>query len=780
MIGSDITKRLIPGLLLTLLLADVAWAQGDEARIPIRVLDGRLVARCRISGPRKAIPVNLFIAYDRLCGLELHNKVVDPLGVEHEDGSFDPIRLEFPGMDIEVDQREHGDEEDMETFTRRFAPQIDEVAVVGTIGAQVLSRYVVVFDLNEGLISLRKPVESATGVLPTGPEAIYLPASMAGDMLWFPVKIADGSTRMMSVGGARADSVIDELFCEEVGAFDGNVGKIELGEFDLSESIAWRPEEYDLVHPGGALATLGSGFLEDFRVELDPVNGWVGITRVNKRPFPMEEREYFAARAERETGLLLSWLERHGATRLGREASQLLLQILLDEGGALDDMRVAIEWVHKTRDPDMRATEAIETVRTLRTGQRDDAAAIAAELGVQEGRSDRYPESVHRLHATLGEIHLAAGEDRRAWEHLMSAAFGLSDAVGLAEKAEVDLMLGEYYERQERLSRAMSRYVQAVITPEAGPRAVAAIERVQDKLGGERFSVALVEKLISGKVRGMTAPTKFEETPDTLPSNRRLLIEHVSNPHFGRKRGENWLALAEGGGMVFEALLTHFPRDRVVMVSYHGDFPQPVATMNACSMLAAESVNGRPAFILDGQPAAPGGLPFFETDGLYDRMRDGIVQMLARPTPYELDGQVAVEEGRVKGVVDVDGDQGVDVRLELILVERSVLYPGLGGAVIHRMLARGHLTSQVGGEILATGSPGRAVAFDVALDDIVARNRAFLEDYEKGGGSSATRLSLEMDPNELGIVAILRSAGGRRVLQSAWFELTPKPAPEDE
>ncbi|MCB9831816.1 MAG: hypothetical protein H6807_05010 [Planctomycetes bacterium] len=771
-------ERLAPQLVLAILLATSAPAQGGEARIPIRVLDGRLVARCRLSGPAKAIPVNLFIAYDRLCGLELHNKVVGPLEVEHEDGTFDPITIEFPGMDVQVEQRDHGDEADMERFTRRFAPQIDEVACVGTIGAKLLSRYVVVFDLAEGMITLREPSPGVAGELPTGPEKFYLPASAAGDMLWFPVTLADGSTRMMAVGGGRVDSVIDELYCEERGAWDGDIGPLLLGTEDLSQSIAWRPEEYDLVHPGGALGTLGSNFLEDFRVEIDASNGWVGFTRLGRRPFPSEERAFFAARSEHAPEPLLAWLGKHGSTRLGREAAELLMRLLLDEGGDLSAMKVAIDWVDKTRDPDLRASEAIDTARVLRTGQRDDAAAYAAELGVASGRTDRYPESVHRLHAMLGEINLAAGEDRKAWEHLLSAAFGLSDAIGLAERAEVDLMLGEYYERQGRLGRAMSRYVQAVITPEAGPRAVAAIERVQDKMGGEPYSVALVEKLISGKVRGMSAPTRFEETPDSARGNHVVLVEHLANPHFGRKDGESWLALAEGGAMVFEALLSHFPRERVVLLSQHGDFPQPVATMTEDALRFAEQVGGKPAFCLDGQPVAPGGLPFFETDKLYEAMRDEIVRRLARTSTYELGGRMTLEDGRVKGVVSVSGDDGSDLRLEVYLVEKAVLYPGLGGAVIHRMLVRGHLTASSAGELLRSGSPARAVAVDLALDDLVARNRRFLEDYEKRGGSSATRLSLEPDPRELAVVAVLRPDHGRAALQSIWFDLSPKAAHE--
>ena len=131
---------------------------------------------------------------------------------------------------------------------------------------------------------------------------------------------------------------------------------------------------------------------------------------------------------------------------------------------------------------------------------------------------------MHRLHVRLGELLLELEDTRGAWEHLMSAAFGLTDAFGSADRAKVNLLLGRVYELKGKHKRAMSRYVQAVISPEFGPQAVPAIEGLQQKMGGEPFSVALVDRMISGKVRSMTAPTKFEADAKT-DTNRCVLIE---------------------------------------------------------------------------------------------------------------------------------------------------------------------------------------------------------------------------------------------------------------
>ena len=116
-------------------LVGAASLPAQEARVPVRVLGGRLVARCQLSSPTNSAPVNLWVSFDKPVGLELHNKVANGLSVEQPDGTTLPITIELPGLDIEVPMREHGDEQAMEDFTKLWAPQMEEVACAGTIGA---------------------------------------------------------------------------------------------------------------------------------------------------------------------------------------------------------------------------------------------------------------------------------------------------------------------------------------------------------------------------------------------------------------------------------------------------------------------------------------------------------------------------------------------------------------------------------------------------------------------------------------------------------------------
>ena len=771
------------------LLSSAAFAQESEAgataKVRAKIVGQRIVVRCQLSSHATTLPAYLFLSYDRLCGVELHNQAANALEIE-KDGRRRPFKVGFPGLEIDIEAREHGDEEYLNDFTKLHAPELEEIGVVGTIGANALIDYHIVFDLQSGFLTI-SDAKAETDQPPTGPEEHYVRAYATSKLVWIPVKLRGTQNRVVGIGGERYDSVIDEVLCEEYEAYGGNVGPVtvESGEksiADLSEIVPWCPEELPFAHEEGALGILGINFLKDFRVEIDRVNGWVGLTRTNESPFPTEERAYFEARATEEIEPLHEWLEQHVDSRLAGQAAEKLLVLHVDGGSSFEELEDAIGWVDKTRPQALRATRALDTMRLLMQARLPKAAVVAGRLGIQAGRLDRYPESVHRLHVRLGEVLLELDRNREAWEHLMSAAFGLNEAVGAADRARVNLLLGEYYERVERYKRAASRYVQAVITPEAGESAIEGLERVQEHLDEGEFSYELVDRLISGKVRNMVAPTKF--APDaTTDTNRCVLVEHVTNPHIGRKRGESWRAFTEGGSMVFQGILTHFPRDRVAMLAYHNGFPRPVGITNELAIRAGERTRQRPAFIVNGRPAMQGALEYFDADKGYSQLRSIVMSGLAAETRHTIELRAELKGGKVLGEARVTGPTSDELQLELVLAEKGVLYPGLGATVVHRMVARAPLTIDIEGvayEPMPTqgedglpGAPEMQVPFERSLAEIEQANRRFLDAYEEEHQLIATRLSVGMDARQLSVVAILRHRHTGMVVQAAQCDVVP-------
>jgi hypothetical protein len=774
--------------LVALLLAPLAGSANAQeerasARVRAKIVGQRIVVRCQLSSHATTMPAYLFLSYDRLCGVELHNQATNALEIE-KDGRRRPFKVEFPGLKIDVEAREHGDEEYLGDFTKLHASELEEIGVLGTIGANALIDYHIVFDLQRGFLTISDPKEESDQP-PEGPEEHYVRAYATSKLVWLPVQIEGEQDRVVGIGGERYDSVVDEILCEELDAPGGAIGPVQVmakgkGIVDLSSIVPWRPEELPYAHEEGALGILGINFLEDFRVEIDRVNGWVGLTRSRESTFPTEERAFFQARATEEIEPLHEWLKQHEDTRLAGEAADQLLLLHVDGGSSPEQVADAIAWVDRTRPPALRATRALDTMRLLMQARMPESAVVAGRLGIQAGRKDRYPDSVHRLHVRLGEVLLELDRNREAWEHLMSAAFGLNEAVGAADRARVNLLLGAYYERIERWKRAASRYVQAVITPEAGEAAIAGLERVQKKLDEGEFSYELVDRLISGKVRNMVAPTKFEADERT-DTHRTALVEHVTNPHLGRKRGENWRAFTEGGAMVFQAIQTHFPRERVVMLAYHNAFPRPVGITNELALRAAQRTRNRPAFLVNGRPVMQGAFDYYEADKGYSELRRIVLRALEGDTPYAIELNAQLQDGKVRGTALVSGPTSDALQVELVLAEKGVLYPGLGATVVHRMVARAALTETLEGEGYepepslgedgVPAAPRMELPFERGLAEIEASNRKFLDAYEEENKSIATRLSVGMDPQQLVVIAILRHRRTGAVVQTAQVDV---------
>lgn len=744
-----------------------------EARLPVKVIGGKLVVRCEISTKFRRLPANLFVDFDRLCGLELHNRAADGLNVDAEGGV--PITMRFPGQNLTVARREHGDEEAFEDFTRLYSAELGETAILGAIGAKVFENYHVVFDLNAGFVFVT-PAREATQTPPPSIAGTTITAlTLVNDLAWFPVRLEDDRVLNLAVGSSRYDSILDRDLAWDLDRPAGDIGPIRVGTVDLAEYLAFRPSELVQVHPDGALGVTGINLLEHFRIEIDRSNRYVRFTETRPAKFPEADLAFFRALAVEAPNALLRYLDEFPGSRLAREAAERLLQLQLEFEADAEEFRTALEWIDKTRIEDLRTTEALEVMKMLVEAQRPEVAIMAGEIGVESGRKDRYPESVHQLHLELGKLLLAQNDDRKAWEHLLSAAFGLPD------DGHVNLELGRFYEREKRYRRAMSRYLQAVITPETGALAVEGLERVQTAMGGERFSVDLIDKLIAGKVHNYTAADRFEETPETQ-TNRVVLAELYTNPHFGRPLPEGWRSFAVGGAMAAEGLLSHFPRSRLAVLSYHIDVPEPNALINPLSMHMARRYGiDRPVYFkINGIRNGPGAARWRQAEEAFTQNRDLVLEELAEGSRYLLSLDVTLEKNldRLHGKVVARGIERDGLAVQIILAERGVLYPGKAKVVVHRNVARAALTGNLDGVPFHPTDGKQEIAFSASLAEIQRANEAFLEEYEARGRGLATRLSTDMDPHQLTIVAVIRETASGEALQAVQMDV-PVPGSEE-
>jgi tetratricopeptide (TPR) repeat protein len=723
---------------------------------------GRLLFECDISTPSRRIPVNLFLDLDTACGLQLHNKATAPLKAETEDGQLVPITLHFPDFRITVPGREHGDEEFLDEFTKYHSAEMGENAVVGTLGAEILKDYHLVFDLPNGYVELTPARARNTAGLPQQEGSVTVAITVVNDLVWLPVVMRDERQRAMALGGSRYDTVIDRDLARAFEAPAGDVGTMQLGPLDLSEFVAFRPEELVQVHPDRAVGIAGINVFEFMRVEIDRVNLWARLTPSKAPDFPEADLDFFRARLTEEAEPLEQFLTERPESRLASEAAELLLWMRVDDGGTDEQVRAAMRWRNDSITADLRATAALDLMKVMAEDGWPEYLILAGEIGVESGRDDRYPEAIHKIHARLGEVFLDQGNSEQAWRHLLSAAFGLP------EDGLINLNLGRFYEQEGRYRRAFSRFVQAAIKPESGPQAIEALQRVQLQLPEEEpFSVDLIERMIEGKVMNFGAAAKYEPDPETA-TNRVVLIEFFTNGNFGDGK-----AGAIAGALANEALMSHFQDGHAAFLSYH--LPnrglEPLVNPYAIEIAGERGVRDAAYHVIDGAAAGPGAGRLREREQVYREVRGLAHKALKQETPWSLDIQdLAVQDGVLTGKVVVDANTMSAVRkrrLCVVLAERGVLYPGLSSTVIHRMVARAALTPSARGVWTKFEDNHFEYEFEQSLDKVAITNEAYLKQAMADGIGQTVLMSTQIDPQQVSVVAYLRDPFSGNIEQAA-------------
>ena len=246
-------------------------ATADAGAIPVKIVGGRLVAHVELSTIHRRIPANLFIEFDNPTGLRLHNGAAGALKTENQAGERIPISVHFPDFVITVESREQGPEDDYAEFTRLYSREINEDAVVGSIGAKILRNYTITFDLAQNQILLEQPIttggDDPDTVQPGAEEEdedgeLKVSITNTDDIVWLPMQLASGKVHAMAVTTTNFDSLLDEEWCDRLGFPAGNIGAVKLAGLNLSNFVAFRPSEITYVHPDGALGVIGLNLLK--------------------------------------------------------------------------------------------------------------------------------------------------------------------------------------------------------------------------------------------------------------------------------------------------------------------------------------------------------------------------------------------------------------------------------------------------------------------------------------------------------------------------------------
>jgi len=780
----------------SLLVPTVVAAQSSESvdrppvlsdeggAIPVRVIDGRLIVACDISGPKLRVPVNLWLDFDGAYGLQLHNRAATPLPAETPAGKPNPLTLHFADFTLEIARRELGPEEDFEEFTKYHSNEIGENALTGALGSHVLKHFDIVFDLPQGKIDLALPGQLANYQSDPTIDEILTPVSLQNDLVWLPVTLkrpsgsdteAKSLSRALAIGTSRYDTCLDRRLCNSLRRPAGNVGPLSCESIDFAPYVAFRPTEVVQVHPDGVAGVMGLNLLEKFRIHVDRQSLLATVRSAGSPDFPDEDLAWFQAWVAEDRDLVLAWLKEHGNTRLGREAAEFLLTLMLDEGAETDELAQAIQWVNDTMPEDLRATRLFDLMEELVNEGETDLGIAAGEIGVKSARKDRYPESNYKLHGRLGEL-LLPKDNREAWRHLLSAAFGLPN------DGMINLNLARVYEANGKTNRAFSRYIQALVKEESSELAMEALVRMDKDLPPEeRMTIESIDRMISGRVRNYSAPKQYEFDP-AKRTNRTSVVEFFTNAYIGNEQRGG----AIGGALGNQGTISHFQKTECVFLSYHLPVPriEPLVTPLGRFMAGWLGIRGPVTQVVDGTLKAPGAGKHRDAEEIYQRTRQAVETRLALTSPLEVDVTGNLDGTQVSGRVTIQGpalDTPEDLTLkpmliQVIVAERGVVFHGSSGVVVHRMVARGLATQgALSGVAFLPDEEGKLeFEFDRSLSDIEAENAAFINELEEGQTKGGTRMGLRIAPNSVEIIVLVRDAATGEVVAARQCDLQRK------
>ena len=217
------------------------------------------------------------------------------------------------------------------------------------------------------------------------------------------------------------------------------------------------------------------------------------------------------------------------------------------------------------------------------------------------------------------------------------------------------------------------------------------------------------------------------------------------------------------------------------MLTYHVDEPEPCALITELSMDTADRYGDtRPVYMkINGTMTGPGAGRARDAEKIYNRNRGTMVLMRPRAcaSDYNLVRQRHDREDRgahtVRGKIVIEGPDSKHegVRIQIVLAERGVLYPGKGKVVVHRMVARGPMTKSLDGVQYKPEKGVMTLAVrTLARGHPEGTNDAWLTKYEKRTNKSATRLSTRIDPRQVSIVAFVREEHSQQVLQAVQID----------
>ena len=473
--------------------AQVAGPTGGTAEA--RVIGDHVLVRVVLSTEKFHKETHLVLDYTDDQPLRIYNCILG--AVEFGEGE-ETIKILADGLRIEVPKEGVQASSECTLFLKnlsgQYSVELKDVDVSAILGGPVLRQFALGMNLAEGQVTFTPAAEADVADAQFWAQSIITGLRTTDDgRVLAPLSIGEKDRSYLAFNTAGYHSYINAALAGGLGYPFGDVPDFHFGAGDqrvpLSGMAALFPADFSqdpdlssdwLVVPGLSLWTA-------FRLEINPVQGYLALEPVANTNFSAADFEFYSAAVGKDREALRSYHQSNPQDRNVAEAAELLFTLGLEQGATVEEQMEAVNYRLTATIERMKADWLTQTIGPLfaaedRDERSDLIVALAEEALEYISRSDD-PALRQDLQLVLGDRYLQAGAAEQAWKHFLAAGFS-----GDPEKESlVRHELGRVYEALGRHRRAYSNYERAASPLLEGPptlkeNARAGMERLKPRL----------------------------------------------------------------------------------------------------------------------------------------------------------------------------------------------------------------------------------------------------------------------------------------------------------
>ena len=212
----------------------------------------------------------------------------------------------------------------------------------------------------------------------------------------------------------------------------------------------------------------------------------------------------------------------------------------------------------------------------------------------------------------------------------------------------------------------------------------------------------------------------------------------------------------------------------VILLQYHMHIPGPDPLTNPMTVARWDyyveefpsEIRGTPSTLFNGKPKAGGGGGMMNSEGKYTQYSEIIKPLLEKTTDVKVVGKAARNADKIDIAVEVDGADGKDMKLRLLVVEESVKYLGGNGLRFHHQVVRA-MPDGAAGVVVNDKTFKHTAAVNLA--DVRTGLTKYLDEFAEN--RPFPKADRPMDMKTLRVVALVQNDKTREIVQATLIEV---------